>query len=150
MPPVLRPSKFQPASRPPSIGPRRRAIQPVQLGCRRAGQRVFVLDAPVRRKAWLPSSNYCRTERPGVFTKRSVQETFLYLFGSATCALSQLESVMGESVDSLLHKATREFRKAQNAATQGRPLAAVYSHRERAVVFHAKAMLMAHYRKLAT
>lgn len=45
------------------------------------------------------------------------------------------------TVERLLQRARRETCKAQEALRRGRSITAVYAHRERAVIYQAKAML---------
>jgi len=49
---------------------------------------------------------------------------------------------MKPSIERLLCRARKEARKAQEALRRRRSIAAVYAHRERAVAYHAKALLL--------
>ena len=48
------------------------------------------------------------------------------------------------AAERLLRRAKKEARKAEDALRRGRCLTAVYAHREKAVMYQAKALLMYH------
>lgn len=49
---------------------------------------------------------------------------------------------MRPSIERLMRRARKEARKAQEAVRRGRSVMAVYAHREKAVAYHAKALLL--------